>query len=289
MVGEGTDITIIARSSLERLMGTTDFRIAKILSTGIIIVTQQVIGFAIAVVVEAVANLGGRDHGVTGGQTVLGADTLALTTTKFVGNLTGSPEGQFNRFVSTWATTSIGDTLLSFDSVDSLSSSASESPWAVTIDCACTTTKGALIAIVDADIFGPGDALTVVASGTWTTKVGMVGDADEDQVGRGTGYLLTAPAGRAFGSALLRAEPFSHVFDTPAREALFTIYTGVEEAPITGVTQTAQVFRNVREEQLQPPIEGGDIDSEIAADNIGHCSRAITLLDVISLHRIQEE
>jgi hypothetical protein len=288
VIGEGTYITIIARGSLQRFIGATNFRVTEVFGAGVIVITQQIVGLTIAVVVEAITNLRGRDHGVARGQTFLRANPLARAGTEFVGCFTGCPEGQVNRLFGTGAIAGIGNTLFGFYAIDGLCGGTGEPPWTIAVNCTCATAEGAFVAIIDADIFSSGYTLAVVTGSARAAEICVVGDADKNEVGSGACHLLAAPARGTFSGTLLSANSFAHMLNAPARKTLFAIPTRVEETTVARVTQTAQVLHHFREEQLKSRVEGGDVNSQIATDNIGNHRRTVTVLDVTALKRIQQ-
>jgi hypothetical protein len=76
------------------------------------------------------------------------------------------------------------------------------------------------------------------------------GDADVDYVGNGSCYLLALPAGGALVLAGLRADSFSQVLDTPAREAFLISVTLIQEASRTRIAAGRKAVGNVWEDQF---------------------------------------
>lgn len=91
----------------------------------------------------------------------------------------------------------------SIDAVYGHRAHAGEPPRTVFIGRTTTATVRAFGAVVDADIFSPTDGFAAIRGGTWLAEVGVVGDADIDEVGVTGAHLLAAPALRALLAAAL--------------------------------------------------------------------------------------
>jgi len=140
MVGHRAWIVIAAFARAEGRIGTSLFALAGVLRALVVVVTDVdvvplgkggFIRFVVAVVVDAVAGLGGRSQGIAWGQTLRGADSLARADTEIVVDFTGSPEAQLNGGLGAGTETGIGHALLEDDAVDGLPLLAGEPPGAL--------------------------------------------------------------------------------------------------------------------------------------------------------------
>jgi hypothetical protein len=98
---------------------------------------------------------------------------------------------------------------------------------------ASATTEGALGAIVDADIIGTTQGFAAIGTSAGLAQIGVVGDADKDQVGVTGTNLLTRPSLGTFFRAGLGAYALPHMLDAPPRLAVAVIATLVHETAIT--------------------------------------------------------
>ncbi len=118
------------------------------------------------------------------------------------------------------------------DALDSDGIGTGEPPRAVAIGGANAATKGALVAIVNANIVDAANSLAVGGRRTGLAEIGMLGDADEDQVRVGGSHLFAGPAGGTVFLAGLGANAIAQILNAPAGLAVAVFGTRFEEAAL---------------------------------------------------------
>jgi len=263
VIADGADIIVEALTLVEGQVVTPLFPQAAIFRAGVAIIATLFVDSPRAVVVQAVTNLFCWLQRVTGGQPLLRANPLAATDAKFARQLTGRPEGECHRLRRTRADPSVSNTLLGGKPIYGNRFVTREPPRTVLIRRASPAAKKTFDAVVDTDVLGPGNALATLPRTTRTAEIGVVGNADINQIRLRCPNRLATPARRALLAATLAADPGPHVVNTPARQTIRILVTRVEEAPFTGSARYKDLIFGVRaqvdEGQLQSIFMSGSI------------------------------
>ena len=90
---------------------------------------------------------------------------------------------------------------------------------------------------------------TVLQSVAGFAQVGVLGDADKEQVRPGGLYLFAQPPGRAVFLAGLGADAGTEVLDAPSGEAVSVVVAGVQEA--AAVAHGGQFSGNIRDGEVE--------------------------------------
>jgi hypothetical protein len=246
VVGDGTGVGVTA------ILFVGDFVDASLLAAAdvfgaIVVIEAEVnevtvdeiglINVTIAIVVQPITDFGRWCRGITAGQPGLNAGALAGAGAKVVADSAGSAQTQGNRAFGAGTDTGVVDALLECCAGTGGAFLTRKSPWTIAIFRTLPPTKGALVPIVKAGIFGTANAGAVAAGGTGATEVGVVGDADEDQVGVGSCHLLATPPRGTFFLAGNGADLLTQVLNAPAGLAVTVLVAGVEEAALTRVAK----------------------------------------------------
>ncbi len=250
VVADGAGILVEALALSQRGVGAAIGAVARVLRAGVVVITGQLIDVAVAVVVCAVTKLRGRVGGVTIGQAILRADPFSGASAKLVVTGAGRPEGQGHRFLGAGADAGVGDTLLGGDAIYCVGVVTGKAPWAILVIGAGSAAETALVSVVQADVLSPRNALAIVPGTTGATEVGVIGDAQIEQVGLGRPQRLARPTGRTFFAAGLGAYTRSHVVHAPAGKTLLVAGARVQKTPVTGLALRRQLLRNQIEVRL---------------------------------------
>ena len=121
-----------------------------------------------------------------------------------------------NRLGATGADSSVGATLHDFDAIDGSGIDAGESPGAVRIFDATPAAERAFRSVGDADILCPARGGAVAGVRTGFTEVGIVGDANENQVRTAGTDRLATPSLGTFFLALPGADSFAQMLYAPS-------------------------------------------------------------------------
>ena len=199
VVANSAGIAVFALTPGYCAVAATRFPVAEIVSTFVSIVTELdehaalqagLIHVAVTVVVEAVTTLLRRCRGVARRQAVGGADAQAVANATGVLYLTGSTEGELDGAAGARAITGVGHALLRLDAVDCAAVGTGKPPGTVTIGLATATAEATSGAIGDANVVSTANGLAVGSHCARFAEVGVVRDADEDDVRLGARYFL---------------------------------------------------------------------------------------------------
>jgi hypothetical protein len=127
IVGRGAWVAVFALTLVEEIVGAPRLPIAEVFGAVVPVVTEGYeetlffVGFiseAVAIVIDAVAGLGGRNIGIAFGQTLVRANPLASTGAEVIGDVARSPKAEADRFTGAWAGSGFGHTLQCVDAID---------------------------------------------------------------------------------------------------------------------------------------------------------------------------
>jgi len=225
VISHGTGIAVLALSLGQGLVRAALRSLAGIDGALVFVVAgihvfaahkNRLVDLSITVVVDSVARFLLGHMGITVGKPLVGTDPLSLADSPLVFVGTGSPQSQGHRLAGTGTNAGIGQTLAQDDPIHCFRFRAGESPRALFVIRAWAAAETAFSTVFDARVFRPAHTLTIVSIHARPAEIGIVGNADVDNVRNGPGNLAAGPAGRAFLLAELRADALAHMLHAPA-------------------------------------------------------------------------
>ncbi len=240
MVSNGARISINALTLLHHFMLAAFLGQAKVNGTGNAVIAEpnggvngDVVGFvnvAIAIIVDTVANLFGRNRRITGREPLLCAHSFARAGAEFIAHFTVREEPQSCRLQRAGTLSCIGQTLQHGDTIYRLGLYTGEAPGTLVIGATESTAETPRRAVVKTDVLGAANPVAIEGINTRFAKLCVTGQADPCEVrGAGTG-LLAQPTWRALFLTELSADTLSHMLDTPSFKTIFIGVTWVKEA-----------------------------------------------------------
>jgi hypothetical protein len=233
VVRHGARITIQAFRGRKQFVYASPCSGARVLRAVIYVITCILVGQPVAIVVQTVTLLGRGKSRITLTQANVGANPLTGTGAKFRGSLTRRGETQCDRLLGAGTDPRSRHALGALDSFDRGGRDTGETPGTIIASPAQPAAERAFLAILETDVLRTTRGLAAFGRRTWFAEIGVVGNADRDQV-RATPDGHTTPAGRALLLAKLGTDPFSEVLNAPAGETLLVGIALVEKAPFTG-------------------------------------------------------
>lgn len=234
----------VARRPVQGQIRTPLGAVADVLGAIVVVITKMdkisphLVGFiheAIAIIIQPIADFRGGVRCVAFAQAILSANPLALAAPSGSRHLAIRPEAQGDGFLGAIAGPGLGHALFQFDAIHGghqLAGKSSRTPFSPR---ARTATKGAFTVVGNARIVSAGAAGAVTAGGTWFAKIGVIRDAEPDDIRVRLPHLLTIPTGGALLLTAHRADALANVLHAPPGLTLTVLCARVEEAPFPRV------------------------------------------------------
>ena len=264
VVGYGARVTVLALAFVEGdsltpdLAGTDIFRTVVAIFAQIDVVPPNTVRFIhvpVTVIVNAVARLGHRHHGIAIRQAVFEADSFTLAEPLFIRFTTRCPESQLHGPLRTRADSRISDALQCADPIDCDCRPTRKTPRAMSVQCAGAAAEASFCPIAHTNIVLATLAGAVGTGLAGLAEIGKIGDTDIGYIGAGSSHLTTSPTRRALLLAMLGANCIPHVLDAPTGLAITVFCTGVEEAAALSHTVLDHLFQPRVEEHLRRLVQ----------------------------------